>query len=251
MTIESLEKEQKLLENKYIPIFGFGLEQDPKDSGSMPDGIVDTQTYLDSKPRVCWVLKEPYEAGAGDGDSGGWSPTSDVLAKPGEHPDLVSSKTYKPMIYITHSLQNGLAPYSAVDKWFVANKPTAAQCLRSIALINISKMPGKSKSIDADIAQKYEYWRPILFWQIRQYQPQIIIFGNTFKYFQTDLGIKNEEVIQGQGMSGDVWYTVKDDVLYVSAYHPSYVPLGISLEEYVQGIIDVAKLNLEKIEGAG
>jgi hypothetical protein len=37
----------------------------------------------------------------------------------------------------------------------------------------------------------------------------------------------------------------------VSAYHPSYVPLGISLEEYVQGIIDVAKLNLEKIEGAG
>jgi hypothetical protein len=66
-----------------------------------------------------------------------------------------------------------------------------------------------------------------------------------------DLGIKNEEVIRGQGMSGDVWYTVKDNVLYVSVYHPSYVPRGISLEQYVQGIIDVAKLNLKKIEGAG
>jgi hypothetical protein len=248
MTIESLEKEQKLLETKYIPVFGFGLEQNPQDSGSMPDGVVDTEAYLNSKLRVCWVLKEPYDSPDGEGDTGGWSPTSDVLAKPEDHPELVSSKTYRPIIYVTHSLQNGLAPYSEVDRWFVANKPMAAQCLRSIALINISKMPGTSKSTNANIAEKYEYWRPLLFWQLRQYQPQIIIFGNTFQHFQADLGIKKDDLIQGQGVSEDVTYAVKDNALYIHAYHPSQI--SITREKYVDGIINIVMLNLEKIEGA-
>jgi len=246
MTAESLEKEQRLLEDRYIPFLGFGEEGyegtdlDPTKSGSMPDGVADPQTYLSSKYRICWVLKEPYESPDGEGNTGGYS-LIEGFTNPNQYPDTVKSKTWKPMIYVTHSLLNGFAPYSEVDKWFVENGPQAAQCLRSIALINVSKMPGKSKSVEADIARKYQFWRPILFWQLRQYQPQIVMFGNTLQHFMPDLGIK--ELTQGKGVSGagDVWYAVKNGVLYMNLYHPSYVPRGISLEDYVQGVAYIAK----------
>jgi hypothetical protein len=225
-----------------------GVDLDPQKSGTITDGVTDPGAYLGSSPLICWVLKEAYEPGSEDGDSGGWSMTSDVFAKPKEYPNLVRSKTFKTVIYVTYSLQNGFAGYTKTDEWFAANNPEAATCLKSIALVNINKMPAASSSNDADLAQKYKFWRPILFWQLRQYQPRIVIFGNTLKHFQADLGIKDEELTQGKDASEDITYIVKDNVLYVHAYHPSCVPFKISLEKYVQGITNVVKLNLEKIK---
>ncbi|GHT72050.1 hypothetical protein FACS1894110_26200 [Spirochaetia bacterium] len=240
MTDASLAKEQNMIE-RYID--RFAKEKTTPDAEPMPDGVVDSQKYLEGKYRICWVLKEPYDKDYDAGEGGGWSVTG-ALANRDAWSALIRSSTYKPIIYVTHSLLNGLKSYSEVEKWFDENKEAAAECLSSIAVINISKMPGASNSNDADIAQKYEYWRPILFWQLRQYQPQIVIFGNTFQHFQADIGIKDEELIQGQGVSQEVIYVVKDHVLYIWAYHPAQ--MIITREKYVQGITNVVKLNLEK-----
>jgi hypothetical protein len=83
-----------------------------------------------------------------------------------------------------------------------------AQSLNEPALINVNKMPANSHSNDNDIAEQYEHWKPILFWQLRQYDPHIIIFENTFKYFQEDLGIKNRE----KRHEGHVDYVAKNSM---------------------------------------
>ena len=40
---------------------------------------------------------------------------------------------------------------------------------------------------DVEIGKLYSLWKPILFKQIELYNPDIIIFGNTFSCFQNDL----------------------------------------------------------------
>lgn len=114
-----------------------------------------------------------------------------------------------------------------------------AQCLNEIALINVNKMPASHRSNDTDIALKYEYWKPILFWQLKQYDPHIIIFGNTFQHFKDDLGIADTEIRH----KNYVDYIVKNKKIYVHAYHPAQTQ--INREQYVQGILDVIKKNIE------
>ena len=77
---------------------------------------------------------------------------------------------------------------------WIRDEPEMAQCLNEIVLVNVNKMPANHRSNDTDIALKYEYWKPILFWRLKQYDPQIIIFGNTFQHFKDDLGIADTEI---------------------------------------------------------
>jgi hypothetical protein len=118
-----------------------------------------------------------------------------------------------------------------------------ARCLSEIAIINFNKMPAATESNNADIAKKYEYWKPILHWQLKQYDPQIIIFGNTFQHFKEDLRIKDSDK-RNYGNSVD--YYVRDNKIYLYAYHPSQ--WTISKEKYVQDIIDVVKLIIGEIK---
>ena len=80
---------------------------------------------------------------------------------------------------------NDFIPYKEMD--YIRDDPHMAQVLKSIGIININKMPGNSRSNDKDIAEKYEFWKPLLNWQLKVYNPDIIIFGNTFQYFKNDL----------------------------------------------------------------
>lgn len=234
MNIEYLEKEQELI-NGYVYRFCDKITESAK---PILDGVVNIEKYLNSKYRVCWVLKEPYDED--DRKGGGWSLTNDLLNQENLYQNVIGrSPTFQPMIYVTYSLLNGLMPYSDMD--WIRDAPEMAQCLNQIALININKMPAAARSSEADLAAKYEYWKPILHWQLKQYDPQIIIFGNTFHHFQHDLKINDEELIT----TNNVNYVVKDKKLYAHAYNPAQI--YIKREDYVQGLISVVKSNIDKL----
>jgi hypothetical protein len=235
MIVEELQKEQELIEED-IDRFCSDIKSE---FGPIYDGVGDIKKYLECKPRICWVLKEPYVKGD---DKGGWSLTGDYLNQEDRYPDIIESrpwKTWGPVTRATYGILNNM-PYSEIDK---KDNLEMIHCLKQIAVIEISKMPGKTKSKDSDLAQKYEYWKPILFRQLKQYDPQIIIFGYTFQHFQKDLEIRDEELTQHEH---DIRYVVKNGKLYVDAYHPAQ--WQIPPTEYVQGIIDVVKMNENSIK---
>jgi hypothetical protein len=125
---------------------------------------------------------------------------------------------------------------------YIRDESKMVQCLNEIVLINVNKMSANNRSNDADIAEKYQYWKPIIFWQLKQYEPQIIIFGDTFQFFQEDLGIEEKE----KQHKGYVDYIIKGKRMYLHAYHPAQTQ--ITREEYVQDIINVVKANITLID---
>ena len=231
MTVSEMEREEELIE-EYIYKF---YDKSDEDSEPITDGIVSIEKYLQCEYKICWILKEPYDEDNGKG--GGWSITKDGLASEDFSPG--SSPTWQPMIYTTHSLLNNFIPYNQMD--WIRDDPEMSNSLKHIAFININKMPAFHRSNDIDIAKKYESWRPILHWQLKIYDPQIIIFGNTFQHFKKDLGIRDDEIKNKDYVD----YVVKNKKIYAHAYHPAQTV--ISREDYVQGIINVVKLNIEKI----
>jgi hypothetical protein len=229
MNPQELENEESQIE-EYVYRF---YDKSDKNTEPILDGIVDEEKYLNSKYRIAWILKEPYDEN--DGTGGGWSITKNVLNRKTLYPETIgNSHTFQPMIYITYSILNGFPPYSGgMD--YIRDDPEMAECLKAIAWINISKMPALTRSSDPDIANKYQYWKPILHWQLKVYDPQILIFGNTFQHFFKDLFPENTKVTNGDCVD----HIVKDKKLYISAYHPAQTT--ISRERYVQEIIDISK----------
>jgi hypothetical protein len=221
-----LEHEQKLIEG-YINRF---YEKDETTYKPITDGVIDSEKYLKSKYRICWVLKEPY-----DDVGGGWSLTEKLKQNDVLQQWVKGSATWEPLVMITYSLLNGFIPYEILKHDISELAPSFQQ----IAYMNVGKISADTKS--GNMAKEYEYWKPLLHWQLKQYAPQIIIFGNTFGHFQKDLNIRDEEF---KGRASEP-YIIKDGTLYINAYHPAQ--RTISKEAYVQGIIDVVKDNENEI----
>ena len=113
-----------------------------------------------------------------------------------------------------------------------------AQVLKRIAYINISKMPALTQTDDGQLQELYERWRPILLRQIKVYDPQVIVFGNTFRYFKNDLAAAAGQPDQVYGDHAFHTY-VRGGRLLIDAYHPNQrvLPRG----EYVDSLIDIIR----------
>ena len=234
MNAEYLKKQQELIV-EYI--YRFSDKSDPNTEPIL-DGIADESKYAESKYRIAWILKEPYDED--DGSGGGWSLSKDLLSKQNLYSEVVGrSPTWQPMVYVTYSILNGFVSYSEMD--YIRDDPEMAQCLNKICLVNINKKPAFHRSNDLEIGIKYQYWKPILFWQMKVYDPQIVIFGNTFQHFWEDMSINSDNIMHGDCVD----YIATEKVLYISAYHPAQTT--ITRDRYVNGIIDIIKNNINKI----
>jgi hypothetical protein len=131
---------------------------------------------------------------------------------------------------------------------YINDDSEMVQCLNHIAVINVNKMPGGHTSNDTDIAKKYDHFKPLLLRQLKQYDPQIIIFGNTFQHFQNDLGIKDEELTDYYKDKKKPRYIVKNGKLYVDTYHPVVREITMTEQDYVQSIINVVEMNKENFD---
>ena len=223
MTAEELRQAQKDIQKET-----FRCAEECKKEGDfiepIYDGVYDVEKYLASSPRIMWILKEPYDDFTSEGKptGGGWA-IYDCFT-----PEKAwKCKTWHRVIYATYGIIN----HCKYDK----NKRdlNMAEVLQQIAYINISKIPAFSQSIDRDIQSKYRIWRLLLIKQISTYNPQILIFGNTFKYFKSDLIGNNTE--PQKRIDGVIDIYKKEEKLFLDAYHPQS---RLNEELYVNSIIE-------------
>ena len=128
--------------------------------------------YLQSKLRILWVLKEPYDYGEGYGDArdGGWSLTDDCMNKQSDKTSR--QRAFQPICYINYGIWSGVHDWDEMP-WLSACEEIRSG-LRKIAFINISKLPGLKWSPRDRILQAYQKHRGIILDQIKTYAPNII-----------------------------------------------------------------------------
>ncbi len=184
-----------------------------EDVGPIRDGVADIEAYQQSSPKVMWVLKEPYDDFKEDGSPYGGNYTLMEDLKKNRNAQLGTMPlTIQRVIYTTYGI---FTDYEYDDMgWYY--EPETYKYLFQIAYINLSKMPGGTKS--GSMTTKYQIWRDIVLKQFDLYKPDVMIFGHTFQDVKDDLDVRDEDRI----LTGNGWVDIyrKDNRLYVDAYHP-------------------------------
>ncbi|MCD8173634.1 MAG: hypothetical protein LUD76_09315 [Alistipes sp.] len=107
-------------------------------------------------------------------------------------------------------------------------------CLRRIAFINIKKQPGTSRSYDPEIRRHCEANKELLLSQIALADADVIIFGNTLRYFDKD------DIAIPAGSQPYVspirnHFYAAGGKLFVNAWHPAY--FAVDEKDYVMDIV--------------
>lgn len=228
LLLEKISKIDRLIEAINDPLY--------PNCAPITDGIIDIDKYLDSKIKILWILKEPYDGVDADGKpcDGGWS-----------IPEMIKSKntiydfegggrpTYRPMIYTAWGISHNFCQWEEMDN--VEDNPKMLEALKSIAYINIKKLPGMTFSPNSVIQDAYDKNKDILSKQIECIDPEIIIWGYTVSYFWNDIGVELSQFKK----FGTLKYFVSNGKLFIDAFHPSQ--RAIKQNEYCNDIINVVK----------
>lgn len=224
MELEDLQKSQTEIEEK-IKKFAEDNNLSKKRPKLQPitDGIVNIQQYFNSKYRIMWVLKEAYDdttrQNKNNKTGGGWSLADDINKKTYDYGVYV--KTLKRIAYVTYGILNGIEKYNKIpdiEESYVS--------LKSIAIANTGKMPALTNTSEKQLKDIYNTWHEILIEQIKAYEPNIIIFGNTFNLFQDELTkispLKSlgKDIQKNKDIFWSETFKWKDAVI-ISAFHPA------------------------------
>lgn len=229
--IKQLEKKQEKIK-KEIYDFAEAVGLSNPHLQPITDGIFNAKKYLEKENlKIMWILKEPYDSfdKKGNPKGGDWDITDFHFSNP---IDFSTNNTFgRKITYVSYALLNQ-------KEWEVLSKTKddneMAFANQHIAYININKMPNKKISNDKELFQNYAIWKEILWKQIDTYEPDIMIFGNTFKFFKADFDGR----IQGFKHKSYVDSYLCDNQLLISTYHPSAT---INEEEYTKNIIYIVK----------
>lgn len=211
--IEEMTIAQEALRNEIDELADIkGLWTD--DVGPIRDGVADIEAYLQSSPKIMWVLKEPYDDFKEDGSPyGGDYTLLEDLKKHREYPLKKSlPPTDRRITYATYGIFTG---YEYDDMKYY-KEPEVYKYLFQIAYINLSKMPASTKS--GDMMPKYQIWKNIVLKQIRLFHPDVIIFGGTFQYLKEDLRVNDSNLIHEEA-DWKLNIFKQDGKLFVDTYH--------------------------------
>ena len=218
-----------------------GLGYDPAKVEPIYDGLVDAEAYLASKPKVMWILKEPYDDFDAEGmpAGGGWTMFKDF----GEGDTLAKAvnrnAALRNVTYASHAILNGSGTYAELP-WITDKPQEYEKAIRSIAYCNIGKMPGETSTSDAHLADLYRDWKDILFKQIDLYAPDVIIVCGTatLQCMNQDIGLdlsKPMRTVTRGGAVVDVHHWRGRRIVW--APHPA---ARIKPEEWVDAVVAAA-----------
>lgn len=187
------------------------------------DGIADEEAYLQSPLKVAWVLKEPYDGftKSNKPTGGGWSLVKDAFYKS----DAWKNPVWQKVAYVMYGFRHGL---NWDDLPWIRENHEIINEIRSVAWINVSKMPGYKVSSDRAISSAYSVWKDVILLQLETYDPDVIIFGKTFHCFRVGYG--NPEP---RALNDNIWYYNVAGKHLLDTYHP-----GRKGGEYVNALID-------------
>ena len=197
------------------------------------DGIVSLEDYINSKVKVMWVLKE-----ANSSDDSDWDQRSAIKFLRTENGIIKGWKrTFEHIIYVTNGIINGKKWDEMPD---IEDEYSIIDVLKELAYINVKKIPGGGTSKEGEITSFFNNHKELLIEQINSLQPEVIIFGNTMKYFTNELKLKTNSY-------DSVDYAIYNNKLLIDAYHPNYVSRGgIKGEKYFNDITKVYKKYLNQ-----
>lgn len=230
MNVEEIRKAQDEINNEIIE-----RSKNPKyDKGYILDGIANIDGYVNSSPRIAWILKEAWDKGEGE-----WDLISQVISS--KTKDTISATpSFKRVAYTSWGLHTD-------SNWddipWINQDENVADAIKKVAWLNISKIAGDSKSPDYRISAAYEDWNDILSKQLKAFDPQIIILGNTHKWVEKMLKI---ERFPGEAdlKENSAWaYKNPDNKLIIWAFHPSKI---MKDQEYVDDIVNIIRKAREK-----
>lgn len=238
MTSTDIKNELEKLNSEIYHIYEQHYKDELPEAEPITDGIIDIDLFLQTKIKILWILKEPYDEGTKRA-GGGWDLPYELKDK--NWLGRITHPSMNVMAYASYAILRDL-PWSEMS-WVNEDNNVVNNSLQEIAWINISKMPGYTRSTDTFIGKQYPIWKSLLLKQIEIINPQIIIFGNTFKHFQNDIEhtvFPSKVLKEGGRIKG----FVGSNRLYIDTYHPAQSI--ITKEEYVDGIRDIANEWIEK-----
>jgi hypothetical protein len=194
------------------------------------DGINDLEEYSKVDLKILWILKEPRC------DSGGWD-MRDALNNMETDKRTGWRHTFDKIIYSSYGILNDFTSWNDMD--YIRNNPSMKRVLKSIAYINLKKLPNTNQtsfSDDNEILTAYNKDKSIILSQINLFNPDIIICGGTLKFLKNDLNLFEEN----SKHSGDTKYYIQNNKIYIQAFHPSY--WAKSQVTYCDEIINAVKL---------
>lgn len=184
MMSDELKQEEKIIRNE---ILKKGREKNLTERELMWDGVVSEEKYLDknNKYKIMWMLMEGHNEGSDKGI--GFKLGTDLLDPEKRNEKAAQAvaggmlPVLRGMINVTYCLLN--------DKSFedgYETDPEKIEVLTRIAWVNINKVTGKLQTDKNHLKNEYNFWKEILFKQIKTYSPDILLFGDTFLFFQED-----------------------------------------------------------------
>ncbi len=189
------------------------------------DGIISLSDYLVSKYRIMWVLKDANSIGDSDWDQ------VDTIKRFSENGlDHAWKKTFQHIAYITFGILNNLK-WENIPDIDDKNSPVS-KILKSIAFINVKKIPGGNTSKDNELWEYSERYKDLLVDQIEKFEPNIVIFGNTLRYLLPHLNL-SEDVETYNNIN----FTSSNGKLLINICHPNYISRGgVNAKDYYTSI---------------
>lgn len=189
--------------------------------GDLPDGILNPDLYWNSKPRILWLLRETWHPGS-------WKD----LQNPGVYERMGASPTWHVMTYVTFSLQNKFPTWREMD--YIREDPQMAECLRTIAYVNVNKRCSDTFSDPFEIDRCFYRAESLLRHQIEEARPQVIIgcapyLERVMRWYNLTLR-KSETASYAAG---------SNDLLLLQVHHPSQ--FRRTRQAYVDEIVGIAK----------
>ena len=245
ITPKELIAKQESIQEKIFDLakrFGLATEGD-NGTDAIPDGVADCKEYLNLKsPKVAWVLKEPYDDFQEDGKTpkgGGWLLYEGFYGDSKEWTKII---TWQRIIYTMYGLRNGLH-YQDMD--YIRDNLKMADVMGSTVILNLSKMPAGTTS-NYTFAQNYEkYWAHVLEEQIDLYNPDVVVFGNTFSICWPLFVPEDAKPIDIISKGGRPFMNVyrNNGRLLLDAYHPG---IRSNVKLYINSIIDTINKHYSK-----
>jgi len=241
MTIQDLTAKSKELDT----LINSTITSTQEDTFPILDGIVDPERFLSAKYKILWILKEPYDDFDDEGVpfGGGWD-LKEVLKSKNSIQEYEGGKpTFKPMLYTSWGILNNFCLWN--DMGNVEKDISMMEALKSIAYINVKKIPGHKSSYYKVIQDAYDQHKNILLKQIEYINPDIIIGGSTLGLFLNDLQLSRNETVRHRGIN----YFIKNGKIFIEAYHPAQrtSSTGVTQEQYCDDIITAVQVWAEKI----
>ncbi|MCP1996680.1 hypothetical protein [Flavobacterium sp. HSC-61S13] len=177
----------------------------PKEKGVVSDGAVDGRKYDGEKQKILFVLKEPYEEGDDRSILGNWH-IREVVEK-----------------WVT-DVRLDIPTYFNICKTLSAiwNVPYSRELISRVAIVNVKKNPGCTKSVEDEIEIAFESNSIEIIRQINSLKPDLVIFGGTAHHFEKHFSVSKVKVDGECNFVNIDFASNGKKTLCLCVWHPAY-----------------------------